>query len=280
MSKLSRDISISALADLVHGAASRWKALALLQAYFDESGTHGSASIAAIAGYVADQATWSALEAEWRAAQPAYAPVFHMSPCISGHREYHGIPETERHDLIVRLSKILEAHPVRAIWSAVVIEDWENEAKDAAFLSKFPKPFDLCFRHIVWQLRNWSISHCNGEEIAPVFALNDEYQKRMSEVGAAIQAHPSYLNVLGGLSFYPPSKVVPLQTADFLAYEVCKHWDNHVYGPPITLANSGYRNVFVNATTGHQSGGCFADLGLKNAICQFKQTGSFFGESF
>jgi hypothetical protein len=64
----------------------------MLEAYFDESDTHGEAFVTTIAGYVATKDTWTALEARWRSVlkdlEHLDAKTFHMYDCIMGQGEF------------------------------------------------------------------------------------------------------------------------------------------------------------------------------------------------
>ena len=61
-------VPIAEIADWLHPAPVRFKAMALLKAYFDESGTHAESPVTAIAGFVGTKDAWRSVEADMLAA--------------------------------------------------------------------------------------------------------------------------------------------------------------------------------------------------------------------
>jgi hypothetical protein len=153
-------MSVRAEADRRHPVLSRLKALALMRAYFDESGVHKGSLVTVIAGYVAAKDVWASLERKWNEELAVYADkgvkTFHMTECIAQSGEFSGLDTFFSRALIMKLSEVLRDHNVKAIWSSVVIQDWDEVVTDAGFLARFPKPFDLCFEHVVQQLWEWA----------------------------------------------------------------------------------------------------------------------------
>ena len=70
---MNAPVRIADLADCLHPRSSVWRSMALLHAYFDESGTHAGSRVVAIAGWVAAKGEWTALEAEWQAVLTAHS---------------------------------------------------------------------------------------------------------------------------------------------------------------------------------------------------------------
>src|SRR5258708_30332461 len=83
------------IADWLHPRASKWKALAMLEAYFDESWTQPQhQGVTAIAGYVASRDVWASIEASWTDQLGLYANkglrTFHAADCCgnTGYGEF------------------------------------------------------------------------------------------------------------------------------------------------------------------------------------------------
>lgn len=270
------------VAAALHPRHSVVRAMALLRAFFDESWTRDGEGVTAIAGYVASAGVWDAVEEPWKARLALYADKgvrsFHMKDCCGaeGYGKFARVNTDHRLHIINSLSGILEKSDVQAIWSSVYNEDWNSVVTDPEFLNKFPKPFSLCFEHIVQQLWRWAKRNADGELVVPMFAYQPEYATHMSNVGAAYGQFPWYRDVLGPLAFDYPSRNVPLQGADLLAHEISWEWDRVGYGAPPTLMNIGIRRVLEKATgfNGLHLGGCFDANALKLTVERFKKTGS------
>lgn len=248
--------------------------MVLLKAFFDESGTHGESAITAIGGYVATADTWIALEAHWRAELALLADkgvkTFHMCEAISGTDEYKRVDEFHRAAHIKRMSEILRDADVQAVGVWVENSGW-SEISDAEFLHAFPKPYHLCFDHVVRFLRDWSKRHVGGEKVVPMFAYTSEYSPA---VWAVYGAQTWYRDVLGALSFDHPSNVVPLQTADFVAHQI-RQDAHHVNYDELTLENIGMTLALQNATAenGTSMVRGYDRVALHETVQRFKASG-------
>jgi hypothetical protein len=259
------------------------KAMALLKAFFDESWSHSSAgtTVTAIAGYVGAADVWDSIELPWQERLDLYKDqgvrFFHMTDCCGaeGRRQFVNVNLEHRLHIINYLSGILEKADIQAIWSSVFDEDWNAVVTDAEFLAWFPKPFCLCFEHIVQQLWHWARSNANGERVVPMFAYQEQYSAHMMEIGAAYGGYPWYRDVLGPLAFDFPDRNIPLQAADLLAHEISWDWNRAGYGPPPTVTDIGFRRVLAKASgfNGLHLGGCFDANALRLTVDRFKRTG-------
>lgn len=273
-----RAVGIASLADWLHAGAAKSKALVLMKAYFDESGTDGESLITVIAGYVASKDVWTEVEAKWKAELDVYADkgvkTFRMTDCIAQVGEFARLDKFFSSALIQKLSEVLRDHDVHAIWSAVSSEAWKT-VTDTAFLAAYPKPFDLCFDHVVRQLWRWAKTNAGGEIVVPMFAYQPEYYSRMAEVGRVYGSRASYREVLGPIAFGYPFQVVPLQTADFVAHPIRKEFE-HVEYDELTLDNIDRALALKNATAfnGMGVGGGFDARALAATVERFKKTGN------
>ena len=273
-------VRIGEIADWLHPKSSRHKALVLLYAYFDETGTHSGARITAIAGFVGSKPQWEAIEERWISILSEYADrgvhTFHMTDCAAQTGEFARVDTPSRNYIITQLSEILGVQGVQAVSSAVVLDDWTDVVIDDAFLARFPKPFDLCFDDIVRQLWEWAAKNTGGEKVAPMFAHQPEYDKRMSAVGDVYGAEQWYRRLLGSVAFGRPEEIIPLQCADLIVHQVGWNIEQRRYGK-ISIANSGQSVALHNATNGRFIHGQWFDAkGLAATVENFRKTGEIY----
>lgn len=256
----------------------------MLKSYFDESGTHGDAAgVTAIAGYVATEPTWTAIETAWGDELNGWADygvkTYHAGDCLWGNGEYASprLDQFKRHVIIFRLANILGDADVQAIHAAVYNEDWEKATNgEAAFLARYPKPYDFLFDNIVHDLRGWARHKTGGERIAPSFAIQDEYLERNRQVFDVYLRNPAWRDFLGPISFGHPSQLTPYQCADHIAFWLRYEWERPSK-EKITMENGGLVNALGNAVRKNgllHQGGCWTYQSLKNAILQFNRSGT------
>jgi hypothetical protein len=276
---MNAHVSISELADMLHGRSNPWKVIALMEAYFDESwiGPTGQ-RITALAGFMATANVLRALEDDWIEAWEPYKKqygieTFHMTDCAGGYGEFGKIDTFFRRAIITRLSKVVGRHELQPVWSAVIDEDWDAIVTDANFLKRYPKPLDICFGHVVHQMVGWMRSNGYEAGVAPMFADHSEYNPRMKDVYDAYKHHPEWAKFLRPIAFGSPRQVICLQAADMLAYGIALDRRDIEYPKQeITLENIGPRKFLINMTGFHglHVGGCYDALGLKNAVRDFR----------
>ncbi|MPY74311.1 MAG: DUF3800 domain-containing protein [Alphaproteobacteria bacterium] len=274
---LYRSIPLADLADFVHPRSSQRKALALLRAYFDETGIHDGALVTAIGGFVATQDAWSELETEWVKLIDEFASrgvrQFHMTDFLAQKGEFERMDGPLRNYMLTRISELLASADVRGIFSAVVCDDWVSTVRDAEFLSQFPKPFFLCFEDVTRQLWEWSGKYAGGEPVAPMFAHQPEYHDRMAAVGQYLANTDWYPRFLVSITFGTPDRFIPLQAADFAAFSVREDIENRHYEP-----GAGHQTVaFHTATQGNYvHGHWFNAKALELTVERFCETGEIY----
>lgn len=248
----------------------------MLEAYFDESGTHERSKITAIGGFVASKDAWAQFERDLAAVLAPYAnkgvSVFHMTDCLAQTGQFAFLEKPFINAILWGIGKALKRAEVTVIYAGVVQDDWDTEVLDGAFKARFPKPFDLCFATVLKELHRWSSHYGDGEPVASVFAQQDEYQGRMSAAVEALSCSGKYAPRLGSITFGRPENILPLQAADFAAYsmrgniERRQYWDG-IYG-------AGPTAVFSCATAGRYAhGGWYDAAALRLAMTRYDETG-------
>lgn len=268
---------IADIADWLHPISSTGRALVLLRAYFDESGTHGDASVTSLAGYVGTKDVWKSIEAEWKEVLSHFADKgvswFHMSECLAQAGQFGRVDKDGVNFILTQLSKILGHHRVQPIASSVVNDHWHHVVTDAAFLRSFPTPLALCFDDLVRQLWEWAIRDVDGERVAPMFAYRTDLQ-----AAALMNAYGSkewYREALGPIAFDYPYRVIPLQAADLIAHQMTGDIHRRAYGP-FDLAHMGQTVVMANAAPGRILGHWFEAESLKLTMKRFSETGEIY----
>lgn len=89
---------------LLRSSSSQESYLAVLTAYFDESGIHEGSKVFALAGYLAPQEMWTRLERQWNRTLEEYEiSFFHMTDCENGFAQFEGWPKAKRQELVKEL---------------------------------------------------------------------------------------------------------------------------------------------------------------------------------
>lgn len=211
--------------------------LAMLVAYFDESGTHGNKSKAVcISGFVGTSTEWARLEKPWSEHLLTLGvSTFHASECEAGTGEFFGKHRGLRESLANGLTIEIAKRNIALITTAVLVDDW-NKCASHELKERFKTPYHFCFEFVMHKIDKWSRANVGGEPVALVFADQEQFKERAKII------HDLYFDSkqnfrLGSLTFAKPQCVIPLQAADLSSYEAYQ-WlllKNSVRDDPINL---------------------------------------------
>lgn len=218
--------AISDIAHLLHGRRTYWRALALLEAFFDESGTHGRMSrTVAIAGYVATEEEWTKVQKRWQEVLQCHGiKVFHATDFFAQCGEFTPEKLPDRDGFLSGLVDAIQQGELHTITAATDAGAYER-ATIPAFRNVFPKPYDLCFNEIIRGVDFWSSQKANGETVGLVFASSEEYDNRSLATFANWKSY-RHIPTIGALAFDWPHRVPALQCADLLANRLYRQWDS------------------------------------------------------
>lgn len=209
------------------------KGIVLLIAYFDETGTHKQARLTGLSGFIAPSQIWGEIATSWDARLKAEEPdhrakVYHAVDCFNGYNEFKNLiywTRVRRELLTSDLAQILASKGISAISSALLQADWDDVFASLAsdtFRLRFPSAYHLCFEHCVQQAFSWSERFAKGAPVAFVFAEQNEYQEQAEQILRAYQASTERGSKIASITFSSPQKLIPLQAADLMAYEITK----------------------------------------------------------
>jgi hypothetical protein len=135
-----------------------WKALALLTAYFDESGTHAGSPALVIAGYVASAEVWSEVEAQWREVLEPYKErglfTFHTAEAVAQQKQFARIDRPAINSILAALANVIKESKLQSIYMGVEAHIYDA-VTTPEFREVFPKPYDYCFHSVMQFLDAW-----------------------------------------------------------------------------------------------------------------------------
>lgn len=202
--------------------------LALLVAYFDESGIHAGAKATSISGFIASTEVWKNIECEWKEQLDTFGiPYFHAAECKAGRGPFASVRKEFRNVLPMNLAKIICKHKPAGLSNVVLRDDWDQTdwSKPGAITLKnrYPEPYDMCFDAAMQQMDTYSTHMANGEPVAIVIAEQTQFRDRVNIVCNAYRNHQNWANRFVSLTFARPSNLIPLQAADMMVNETYHH---------------------------------------------------------
>ena len=220
-------LSTSDLARNGHPSFHKHKAIAVLRAYFDETGHVANTKSVTLCGLVASPDEWDAFDISWREQLSVErVSYFHAHECEVGKgEEYSKLSRPLRESLFWGLGDVIGNSTIKIVNGALRVDDWNNP--DFEVVRKaFKSPWHLSFAYCLQQLSDWSHEHANDEPIALVFSEQDEYQKHAEVIYQAYLQRKSKNNLVS-LQFAPMKLFPGLQAADYVCYET---YQNDLFG--------------------------------------------------
>lgn len=214
--------------------------MAMLAAYFDESGTHANSPVVAVAGYVAPVSEWLRFENEWRFfLKEAGVDYFRMSEFENRQGPFANWNKDKRIDVLTKLLKTIQFRIHLGVGAATVIQDFE------AVAHKFNPPCSAYAFSIVQCLNfvgEWADECGHTQPIAYYFENGAGYNSEIDFWRQRILNKETTKRRyrFGSLTVIDKRDFPPLQAADILAYESYKEMCNfHLKGEtPLPLRKS------------------------------------------
>ena len=236
--------------------------VAVLYAYFDETGLHRESPYTIVSGIVGSLPAWVGMQAMWtkRLAEDQIA-AFHATDCRGGHNGFlkYKSDERRRNTLWRDLAGYVSGHAFVPV-SSMVNKEYFDEIDDAVFRERFPSPYSLASEDCLGQLEE--IGTLSGEIVTALFAEHQQYGKRLSVVADVYKRSRSHAPHIGSILFCRPNYVVPLQAADMLCYET-------LHDQSRTGRVEDWRYITWNLTRGKRPLGRYWDRGnLKGLVAQ------------
>jgi uncharacterized protein DUF3800 len=204
-----------------HPSCHRHKAIALLRAYFDETGIHDGSPMTVICGVVAPLSKWDSFDADWKKQlEVPGVPHFHAIDCEHADGVFQGIQRPLRDSLFWGLADVIGRHGIHVVNAGISAKDWKNYP---IIQERFGSPFHLCFTYILQQLSKWSNEHANGEKLCLSFSQQNQYKDKAQRIFEAYISSTHEGVGLVSLQFSDMKLFPGLQAADLVCYETFKN---------------------------------------------------------
>ena len=212
------------------------RAVAVLEAYFDESGTSGKEPLTVVSGFIATDMTWLDFDALWRSAlkndlKELGLDWFHMVECENGTERFSKWllePEVRRR-AATTMANVIVKSGLTGFWSSVDVEDWRGPLADQTIKNRYQRPYHFCFEDCIRQAEKWVSEFAPVEMVDLIFAEQQEYKKRAQIIYNAYMAGKAK-SPLKSLRFAPMQTCAPLQAADMAVYSTNKSMMGDLYG--------------------------------------------------
>jgi hypothetical protein len=206
----------------------------MLTAYFDDSGTHtggraGPSRVVVVAGITGTEGRLTGLERAWK--KHLVRPIcgrkeslkrFHATECDQSLGEFNGWSRTETDHFCYLLREEIIDSGVAAYGIAVTRKDWDDLITGDA--RKFLGDAEgYCISQCFVRAIRWAQENTFDPQMRFVFDnRTPEIHRRARTIGDAFERHTQHPSILD-TTFLNSSKVVLLQAADMIAWEVYQH---------------------------------------------------------
>lgn len=204
-------------------------AVDLVEAYFDESGSHDGSPVLCVAGYLFKKEDCIKLDVEWKNVLDHYKlPYFRMSECAHGNGAFSDLSKDKRISAQKRMINLIKANMAYGFSVSL-------EMKFAHLISKnafIKSPYTLCCYWCLQAMRNWANDNDYKGDIAYFFESGHKSQGEANWVMNEIFNMPELKHEYryANHSFADKAKVRPLQCADILAWQWHKYVKERMKG--------------------------------------------------
>ena len=214
-----------------HNPIFKHRLLFMLEAYWDESGTQDD-TLLILSGYLSQSSQWGIFTEQWRATLNKFnIPYFHMKDFRNGNSKlFRDLSEAKKQELFVRLHKIINDNTLRGFTLSIHSDDF-NKITDREFKNTYGTVYTFCTQQCVQVVHEWAISNKYHEPIAYIYDSGHKHMGQASKEFKEIMDDDIVRKKHGvqAFSFANDKDVLPLQSADMLAYECYhKHRNRHL----------------------------------------------------
>jgi hypothetical protein len=204
--------------------------MVMLTGYMDETGHSKDEKqrFVGMAGLVAPAENWEAFEHKWNEVLSDFKiPHFHMKDFANRKRHFEGWHELKRKKLLGKLMRIMASTHALPVGSITSMEDFRSLSEEDRQLAQ--DPYFFSFLGCVFIPTNLLHNHPPDVRLALVFGEQTEFQGRAARIFEATK-EMGMAERLETPIFRDMTRLVPLQGADIVAYELYKEAERGATG--------------------------------------------------
>jgi len=193
--------------------------MVVMEAYFDESGTHDGSPFVCVAGYLFQKGNAATLDTEWRVmCKEKGLPFFRMSDCAHGTGPFKGWSQSDRTNLEIRAIDLVKNYAAYGFAASVVMEDFHLIPN----LGLFDTAYSFACLQMFLGVKFWADNNDFHGDVKYVFESGAQHQSEANAFMQKVFEHPRLRRDFRNSShtFANKVNVSQLQCADLLAW----HW--------------------------------------------------------
>ncbi len=236
-------MTVRQMASVVHGRLAPTRTMAVLKAYFDESGFEGP--VFTLCGFVATEAQWEKFDEQWRkllaspccfevsnlkahAAAKVCAPLDYLHAQEMeklGVGRFRRIGQRNRNYLIRGSVDLILSSGILGVASGVVIKDYKEHLSERG-KKLVVSPYLLCMQWAIMEISRMSAAFMGEtENIAYVFERQEVWAQEAHRLFDDLRKDYQDKYRMGTLTFADKHEFTPLQAADVLRAHVEDLWE-------------------------------------------------------
>ena len=202
--------------------------VAVLRGYFD-AGKRES-GVFTVAGYLFDAAQARKFRREWNEVFGKFKGGLHTTDffALGGEYKKAGLSRDDRDEMVKQAIAIIRNRMICGVAVSCWVQDVENHSPK--WIKGFKSPYSICSHLAMSSMAIWAVKNkCEKSGIAYTFEAGDRYANEANYMMSNAATHPEvqYGYQYRSHHFLPKGELeaVPIQAADFLAWEWSKYFD-------------------------------------------------------
>ncbi len=214
--------------------------LIVVFAYIDDTGTHDptgqlpGSEVAGAVGYISRMNRWAKLDWAWRKAlERHHVTVFHAFDLRWRKGEYADWDELQERALIDDLTQLANRYTMFGVGGLLSVKDYMTLAQ--SFRDEVKDPYFIGLQNLFNEiLKGPCAPEIRGQTVNFVFDRQNRLEPGTVEMFEGFRARKAK-DIFGTITFGDKEKLIPLQCADLLAYNVRAELARLVYKPHLEI---------------------------------------------